>query len=246
MVTITQLPEQTQFESMQSTASGRVDAIEGELEGVQPSVDYSIEGHVCRDVAFDILQTARDDEADFVVMGYPEDHPEIATEVQYKAPCDVLYAHNLPEDPSFDVVNLGAGGGPHHQALLPLVNDLGREGSLVNLVRVTPSGESGTDEPVEETLELLAESVEVAVHEIDADLIAAGLVDAAAKNGGVLFIGATRTRELRRWVLGSTPDRVIERADDVPVVVYASSTDVVGRARESLFQLYRYVRKVTS
>jgi hypothetical protein len=40
--------------------------------------------------------------------------------------------------------------------------------------------------------------------------------------------------------------RVIERADDVPVVVYASSTGVVGRATEVLFPAYRYLRKLAS
>ena len=33
-----------------------------------------------------------------------------------------------------------------------------------------------------------------------------------AENGGILVIGATRTRRRRRWVFGSTPDRVIELA----------------------------------
>ena len=246
VVTITQLPEQTQFEALQETAGRRVDAIERELDGVETPVDYTVEGHVCRDIAFDILQTARNDGADLVLMGYPENHPEIATTVQHQSPCDVLYAHGLPEDPRLDVVTVGAGGGPHHNALLTLVNDLGLKGAVVNLVSVRPTGDSGTDEAVEETLDRLSESVERSVDEIEADFVATGLVDAARTNGGVLFLGATRTRGLRRWVFGGTPDRVIERADDVPVVVYAHSTGAVGRVTELLFPVYRYVWKLTS
>lgn len=247
VVNITQLPDQTPFETVQDTTDGRVDAIEAELTDVGTGVDYTVEGHICRDVAFDILQTARDDGADLLLMGYPEDHPEIATEVQFKSPCDVLYAHGLSSTPNLDVVNMGAGGGPHHLALLPLVNDLGRSGSTVHVIRVTPTGDSGTQEAIDETLAGLDDAVDIEIHEIEADLIAEALVETAAETGGVLFIGATRTRELRRWILGSTPDRVIERASDaeVPVVVYASSTSVVDRASELLFPVYRYIEKIS-
>ncbi|MFC7082473.1 hypothetical protein [Halorussus caseinilyticus] len=74
--------------------------------------------------------------------------------------------------------------------------------------------------------------------------MAEGLVTTAAENGGPLFIGASRTRLLRRWVLGSTPDRVIDRADDlgVPVVVYAKPTGLSDRLGEALFPVSRYIR----
>lgn len=246
VVTITQIPEQTPFETLEQTATDRVDAIEEELTDVETGVDYTIEGHLCRDIAFDILQTARDDTADLVLMGYPEDHPEVATEVQFKSPCDVLYASGLPSDPSLDTISVGAGGGPHHHALLPLINDLGEHGSTIHVIRVRPTSEHGTPEPVDETLAALSEDVVVEVHEREADLIADALVEAADAYGGPLFIGATRTRELKRWVFGSTPDRVIARASDVdvPVIVYASSTGVVSRATDILFPVYRYARKL--
>jgi len=246
VVTITQLPEQTPFEALEDTAGDRADALEAQLEGVETGVDYTVEGHICREVAFDILQTARDDGADLILMGYPEDHPDIASSVQFKSPCDILYVHKLPEHPSLDVVNVGAGGGPHHHALLPLIDDLGTQGAAVHVIRVAPTGEHGTHEAIEDTLDHLSAGIDVEVHEIEADLIADGLVESAAASGGVLFIGATRTRELRRWVFGSTPDRVIERAPeaDLPVVVYASSTGVVGRLSEYVFPVYRYLQKL--
>jgi hypothetical protein len=73
-------------------------------------------------------------------------------------------------------------------------------------------------------------------------------VSTAADNGGILVIGASRTRGLRRWVLGGTPDRVIDRAQDagVPVIVYASETSVRGRAEDLLFPVYRYLAKFST
>ena len=71
--------------------------------------------------------------------------------------------------------------------------------------------------------------------------IAEGLVRTASENGGVLVIGATRTRRLRRWVFGSTPDRVIELAkgEDLPVLVYASPRGVHGPIEDYIYPVYR-------
>jgi len=59
----------------------------------------------------------------------------------------------------------------------------------------------------------------------------------------VLLIGATRTRRLRRWVFGSTPDRVIDlaRGSDVPVIVHASSTSLSRRVEDYLYPIYRFL-----
>lgn len=67
-----------------------------------------------------------------------------------------------------------------------------------------------------------------------------------AENGGVLFIGASRPRGLRRWVLGGTPDGVIDGAQDagVPVIVYAGETTVRGRGEDLLFPVYRYLKRL--
>ena len=96
------------------------------------------------------------------------------------------------------------------------------------------------------TLGELADVPNAEVHEVEADGVAEGLVATAAENGGFLVIGASRTRLLKRWVLGSTPDRVIERAaiEGVPVIVYASSTGLSGRFEDLLFPAYRYYRNV--
>ncbi|PSP79675.1 hypothetical protein BRC81_04010 [Halobacteriales archaeon QS_1_68_20] len=83
---------------------------------------------------------------------------------------------------------------------------------------------------------------------VEAETVAEGLVSTAAENGGPLFVGASRNRGLKRWVLGSTPDLVIDRAGEagVPVVVYASETALSGRVEDVLFPLYRvYVRMRT-
>lgn len=78
--------------------------------------------------------------------------------------------------------------------------------------------------------------------------LADGLVSTAAENGGLLILGATRTRELKRWVFGSTPDRVIDLAADagVPVLVYASESGMRQRIEDRLFPLYRYYKQLTS
>ena len=46
------------------TAEKRSSRIGDILAGLDLDVDYTVEGHISRDVAFDILQTARDDRAD--------------------------------------------------------------------------------------------------------------------------------------------------------------------------------------
>ena len=246
VVTITELPEQTPNEVVRDTAARRAETIEEELSGVDVGVEYDVEGHLSRDVAFDIVETARDYEADLVVMGYPRESPAVTTKVQYQSPCDVVYADGFEGTDELDTLCVGAGGGPHHHALLPLVDALGRTGSVIHVARVEPTGEHGTAEVVETTLDALSEDVDVTVHEVSADNVADGLVRVAAEHDAALLVGATRTRELRRWVFGSTTDRVAMAARErgVPVLVYAQTTGVVDRAAEFLFPLYRYATKL--
>jgi APA family basic amino acid/polyamine antiporter len=245
VLTVTQVPEQTPYETLTDTAADRVDAIADNIEAADLDVPHSVEGHLCRDVSFDIVQTARDDDAELLLVGYPESHHGVTADIQFKAPCDVLYASGFDSDESFDVISVGAGGGPHHEAMLPLVNDLGARGTDVNVVRVVPTGNHGTREAIEDTLDALGDDVDVTVHEIEHDSVAQGLLETASEVGGPLFVGATRTRGLRRWLLGSVPDRVVsEAADvDVPVLVLARERSVGGRIEEALFPLYRYLRK---
>ena len=244
VVNVTELPEQTPSEWMADVAQGRADRFSDELAEADLDVDYTVEGHLCRDVGFDIVQTARSDDADLIVMGYPKHHREVAEKVEYDSPCDVVYASDIPSAVDLSVVNIGAGGGPHHGATVTLANRLGNRGSTVHVINVTPAGAGGTAESVADTLDELVDAPDVEVHEVDADNVADGLVDTAAENGGVLVIGASRTRLLKRWVLGSTPDRVIQRAAaaDVPVMVIASSTGIPGRIEDFVFPIYRYYR----
>ena len=186
-------------------------------------------------------------------MGYPEEHQEIAEKIEYNAPCDVLFASGFassegtgadPRDVS--VVNVGAGGGPHHRALLPVVNAMGEAGTAVHVVSVTPSSDGGTEESIESTIETLSGTESAEVNNIEAPSVAEGLVSAAAENSGVLLIGATRTRRLRQWVFGSTPDRVIALAASagVSVLVYAGSSSVAGSVEDYLLPLYRYYQQL--
>jgi APA family basic amino acid/polyamine antiporter len=244
VLTVTPIPEQTPNELVAEEAEERTDELRDLLAGSTVDVDYSVEGHICGDVAFDILQTARDDEADMIVMGYPEDNPGIAEQVELKTPCDVAYASGFTDE-DFGVVNVGAGGGPHHHAMLELVDAFGAAGSEIHVVSVDPEG-PGTPEDPGETLGKLSRTESVQVHSVTGGTIADGLVSAAEENGGILLIGASRDRRLRRWVFGSTPDRVVELAETagVPVVVYASEVGMPERIDDRLFPVYRYARRL--
>ncbi len=243
IVNVTQIPEQTPSETVEEAAQGRTQRIQSLLAEETIDADYTVEGHICRDVAFDIVQTARDDGADLILMGYPEEHTQVAEKVEFKAPCGVLFASGVTEATDLDVVNVGAGGGPHHVDLLPLIERMGQEGAELHVINVDPSGGDGRAETTETTLAGLSGAPSVQVHNVKAATVAQGLVERAAEHGGILVIGATRTRRLRRWVFGSTPDNVIElaRSAGVPVLVYASSRGVHGPIEDYVYPIYRYL-----
>jgi APA family basic amino acid/polyamine antiporter len=240
IVNVTHIPDQTPWETVEETARQRTERIESRIADVDVGADYTVEGHICQDVAFDIVQTARDDGADLLLMGYPEEHTRIAERVEYTAPCGVLFASGV-SDPDTSIVNVGAGGGPHHIDLLPLIERMGQEGAELHVINVTPEGGHGRPENAETTITGLSGAPTVEVRNVTAPTVAEGLVTTAADNGGILVIGATRTRRLRRWVFGSTPDRVIELAKgvDLPVLVYASPRGVHGPIEDYIYPVYR-------
>ncbi|KOX97397.1 MULTISPECIES: amino acid permease [Halorubrum] len=241
VLNVTQIPEQTPSEVVRETAESRVTRIEELLAGEDLDADYTVEGHICQDVAFDILQTAREGDVDQILMGYPEEHTDVAETIEYKAPCGVMFVRGFTDETDASVVNVGAGGGPHHKALLPMVERLGRDGAELHVVSVNPDGGGGRAESADATVAGLSDAPEVQIHNVQAATVAEGLVETAAENGGILVIGATRTRRLRRWVFGSTPDRVIDLADGagVPVIVYAGDRGVQGPIEDYLYPVYR-------
>ena len=243
VVTVTEIPEQTPHEVVAETASERGRRIKSVLEeGVHP-VEYTIESHTCRDIAFDILHTARNDDADMILMGYPEENDEITERVEYGAPCDVVFASGF-EGGEIETVNVGSGGGPHHIAALPLVRAFGQQGAELHVISVDPE-RGGSEEDTASTVAEMEDVEDIIVHNVKGATVADGLVGKAAENGGILVIGASRDRRFRRWVFGSTPDRVVKRAreEGVPVLVYASSLDVPERIEDYLSPVYRYLRK---
>ncbi|ODR81016.1 amino acid permease [Haladaptatus sp. W1] len=248
VLNVTHIPDQTPYEMVQETAEKRADRLMERLETVDVNAEYTVGGHISRDVGFDINETARSTEVDLILMGYPEEHYEIAESVEYNAPCDVLFAQNFDMEGSeeLDAINVGVGGGPHHESMLSLVGTLGKAGATVHVINVTPTGNNGTPEEMQETLDELPPDIAIERHEVTAESVADGVIDVAAENGGPLFIGASRTRLLKRWVLGSTPDQVIQRADavGVPVIVYATPTGITGRLGEALTPLGRLTRRV--
>ncbi len=241
VLNVTQIPEQTPSEAVRETTEGRVTRIQELLSSQQLDADYTVEGHICQDVAFDILQTAREGDVDQILMGYPEEHTDVAETIEYKAPCGVMFVRGFTAETDISVINVGAGGGPHHKALLPMVEQLGRNGAELHVISVDPNGGGGRAESADATVAGLSDAPEVQIHNVRASTVAEGLVETAASNGGILVIGATRTRRLRRWVFGSTPDRVIDLADGagVPVIVYAGARGVQGPVEDYLYPIYR-------
>ena len=242
VLTVTQIPDQTPQEMVVDTAGKRAERIEEILAEDDHPVEYTIEAHTCRDVAFDVLQTARDDEADLILMGYPEESDELTETVEYAAPCDVVFASGFNGE-DFANVAVGAGGGPHHGAALPMVRALGKQGAGIHVISVDPEG-PGTPEDPGETVAELGDIEELHVHNVHSATIEEGLVDAAAEEGAILVIGASRDRRLRQWVFGSTPDHVVERAREVgvPVLIYARPLGVPERIEDYVFPVYRYLR----
>jgi len=59
-------------------------------------------------------------------------------------------------------------GGPHHLALLPIVNRLGEQGSEIHVISVVPET-GGTVEPVDETVSALSEIESLHIHNVTAD-----------------------------------------------------------------------------
>jgi len=244
VINVTEIPDQTPHEVVADTASERVEKIREVLADEERSVEYTVEGHTCRDVAFAILQSARENSADLILMGYPEENQEITKEVEYTAPCDVVFASGVGDE-VIEQINVGSGGGPHHLAAAEFVRTLGQQGVGVNVISVDPAGEGTTEDPAA-TVSELSGVPDLHVYNVSASSIAEGLVTKSKEEGGLLIIGASRDRRLRQWVFGSTPDTVIERAklDDVPVLVYASSTSVPERIEDYLFPVYRYLLKL--
>jgi APA family basic amino acid/polyamine antiporter len=243
------VPDQADSTAFLDTAEERMSRLEDELAEIEGEVsaDLLAEGHVSRDVAFDILQTARNDEVDRILMGIPEENPHITEKVEYEAPCDTLFVGGGADPGDLSRVTIGAGGGPHHNALLDLAERLGDVGSRIDVVSVEPEGESGIAEDVEPTLAVFDDDEDVHVHNLTSENIAATLVEQAAEHDATLIIGATRTRFLRQWVFGSTTDRAVSLAEErgVPVIVYATAEagGFRGRIGEALFAPYRYLRK---
>ncbi len=244
VLTVTQVPEQTPHEVVSDIAAERANRIREVLAADEHPVDYTVTAHTCRNIAFDINKTARDQGTDLILMGYPKENEDITRQVEYGAPCDVVFTSGYEGDP-IETVNVGAGGGPHHRAALSVVRVLGQQGADINIITVNPAGKEPPEDPAATVSEL--NGIEnLQIRNIEAGTIADGLVDTVVETGGLLVIGASRDRRFRQWVFGSTPDAVIEtaRAANVPVIVYASQSGVYERFEDYLFPIYRFLRRL--
>lgn len=241
---VTQIPEQADASSLTDVAEARSDRISEELADVdRDGAAFVVEGHICIDIAFDILNTARNDGVDRILMGYPSEHPDVAEEVEYESPCDVTFADGVDDFDAIHGITLGTGGGQHHQALVSLASKFAAD-VPIHVVDVAPTGSSGTPEDHSETLAAFGDG-NAELHETATDDIATALIEVAEATDSILVVGASRNRFLKRWVFGSIADRVVERARErnVPVIVYASSTGLSSRIESALFTPYRFLLK---
>ncbi|WP_267639951.1 amino acid permease [Haloarchaeobius amylolyticus] len=241
---VTQVPDQTPTDAVDEVAAERASRLTEALDDADLAVSYEVDAHVSRDLGYDIVSTARDVDADRIVMGYPEKNVAAVEKVEYDAPCDTVFVDGEMADADFDRVVVGAGAGPHHEALLASAPSLVQSGGQVHVVSVVPRGNDGTPEDAAETTAAFDEAT-VEHHDVHSSDVATSLVLAAEEHDAVLLVGASRTRRLRRWVFGSTPDRVVERADEagVPVLVYAAESGAQRRLEEWSFPVYRYLRR---
>lgn len=222
------------------TDQADVKQLENEVSDIQNKItdsdiddnNVNVVGHLARNVPLDIVQTSRDVGANLILMGYPRNSSNnIESTVKAKAPCDIAFESDLTED-SFDRITIGAGSGPHHNALLPIVSSMGSRDSKIFLVSVNPEG-GGSKEDVSESVDSLTngEDIEFEIQEISADSVAQGLVEQAKKNNSSLMIGATRDSVLRTTLTGSTPDRVSELSykEDAPLLIYGKHDDLTTK-----------------
>lgn len=226
------------------TDQADTESLENEVSEIEDIIDQSeidstrvsVLGHLTRDVPLDIAQTARDFEANLILMGYPEDSGRVASTVKTRSPCDVAFQRDLTAD-SLDRITIGAGSGPHHTALLPLVSNLGSEESKVFLVSVKPES-GGSEEDPSDSVDKLTENedIEFEVQNISSSSVSKGLTEKAKSNDSCLMIGSTRDSILRERLTGSTPDRVAEMAyeDNIPILIYGRHEDLSTKARSAV------------
>lgn len=247
---VEKVPEQVPSDQFESDTQETTKLIRKELqthiESKEIDIQYSVTGYVSPRPASTIRQVALDSDADLLVMGYPTEHELLVQSIQRNAPCEVAYLNQNIAEADFESIVLGAGGGEHHDISVKFGKLFGAAKSKITLAGVRPSA-GGTEEEigsVTEEFEGLERGFEVVSR--DANSVATGLIEIADEKNATLFIGVSRDSLLSQWLLGSTPDRVIDqaRAKDIPVIVYGAESTVSNRISNWVFVLYRTVRSL--
>lgn len=238
---VEQTPEQlptdtTDNEELNET----LDNIRTEVEEFDPETPISVDGYRSISVSEAILHITRVNTVDSILMGYPETSPKVTDIVQHKAPCPVIFTHNVTGDTDFSTVNIGVGEGPNHKKALDIISQLPTTVKM-HVTRVNPTVE-GTPETLESTLENLGKWEDIEIHDIEDRSVARGLIKKSDELDATLVMGASRDSWLRQTLFGSTPDKAVELSTEynqVPVVIVSSRESVMTQIGNAVFTLKR-------
>lgn len=233
--------DQAETEYIQKTVDESHEVIQN--EELEDNISVDVQGHITRNMAFDIVNTARDEEANLIIMGYPDENTQLSSRVKNKTPCDIMFLRDV-ESSDLDRVTIGTGSGPHHRAMLPVVKGLGKLGSKLFIASVNPENYGNEEDPSRTVKGISEEETAFEVQNTESPTVAEGLVDKAEDNESMLIIGASRDNMLKKTVFGSTPDRTIQlaRERDIPVMIYGGKEGLTGKLGSALFVIYDFFR----
>ena len=196
-----------------------------------PDIPVSGTIRIGHDVTQAILNTAEQDDADILLMGWRGRRRRRrdfvlgsnVDQVVTQAPCDVLVERISPVE-DVESILLPTAGGPHSEFAAEVAGAIARTtGARIDVARVIESDtteEDRTDaqERLDATLEAMAiEGVNVERRLIEGDEIAETIISESA-NHDVTIIGATREGLLQQFVFGAIPEEVGRRAENTVIM----------------------------
>ncbi len=249
VMSVVTVPEQTPLSRGRERTDEKRDVLEyamsiAEDEGVPVSGTIRI-GH---NAASAILNTAIQHDSDAVVLGWKGRRTQrrdvvLGTNVDRivrEADCDVFVEKfGMRADGEVDSVLLPIAGGPHATLAVETAGAIAaRTGATVRAVYVIPS--DATDEERRQATAMLTTATELLSSPVETraltnDDVVSALVDESA-NHDLTVIGATREGVFQKFIFGTIPETVAERAP-ATVIMTKRSLDVGDRLKQSVTKL---------